>query len=670
MYSFFVFVFLCIISCFPLSAQWTQCNGPFGGEVHAITVSDDNIIIGTSRGIYFSKNNGQEWLVSDLLSPTYSLTTSGEYIYAGTSNGVYISKNKGISWATTNLTGKYIYSLTVSGKYIYAGTPYEGAVFISSDNGQNWEQLSIGLPSTDIYSIAVNGQYLFVGTDRAIYSSTNNGKNWKQSCLTNADVSYLVVSEGNIFAATVEGGVYISMSNGAAWSQVNNGLKNWNVGAITVKDGKIYAGTLGDGVYVSNINGVKWDQKGIPNTYIFALAVHNGVIYAGSNSGLFISNDNGNTWLYVGITKSNISTITGKGQYLFVGTWGGGTFRSNNNGDSWSSTNSLNPYISSLAIYEENLYEATVPVVSHRNWRIYISTGGGVNISTNQGQNWKKTTLASNWINKLYINAERIYVISRFDTLYVTTDGGEVWKRTGLSNEISYFSLANDGQYLYAGSPGGFYASTNYGEQWTKTGLEDVSVNALAIKDQYIYAGTDLGVFVSKDHGKNWTMSDLVVKTRNLLFHGEYVYAATYADIYFSNTNGLNWTKIGTMKYNISALAISNNTLFASTYNDDLWKLDLNSLTSVEEQTNAHNDFDLMLSPNPNNGMLYCTLNSYQDNVPSSLEIYSMQGEKVLQQIIEQPSMTVDISHIPTGIYYVIAHSGNQSTRQMLSLVK
>jgi len=58
-YSFF-FILLLLLNT--SSVQWIQTDGPFGGHIYSIAVSDDFLIAGTSmNGVFYSVNNGNNW---------------------------------------------------------------------------------------------------------------------------------------------------------------------------------------------------------------------------------------------------------------------------------------------------------------------------------------------------------------------------------------------------------------------------------------------------------------------------------------------------------------------------------------------------------------------------------------------------------------------------------
>ena len=115
----------------PVNAQWTQTNGPYGGNISALAVSGTNLFAVTGGGVFLSTNNGTSWAAvnSGLYNnPVYALAVSGTNLFAGTYGGVFLSTNNGTSWTAVNsgLTGAYVFALAVSGTNLFAGTDSGG----------------------------------------------------------------------------------------------------------------------------------------------------------------------------------------------------------------------------------------------------------------------------------------------------------------------------------------------------------------------------------------------------------------------------------------------------------------------------------------------------------------------------------------------------------------
>jgi len=133
----FIVLSLCATTWTIAQINWQQSNGPYGGEVKALTVSGANIFAGThGGGVFLSTNNGTNWSTVNsgmTNQDVYALTVSGSNIVAGTDNGVYLSTNNGTSWSAVNssLTNTTINTLNASGANIFAGTGGSG-VFIGT----------------------------------------------------------------------------------------------------------------------------------------------------------------------------------------------------------------------------------------------------------------------------------------------------------------------------------------------------------------------------------------------------------------------------------------------------------------------------------------------------------------------------------------------------------
>ncbi|NCA86834.1 MAG: T9SS type A sorting domain-containing protein [Clostridia bacterium] len=55
--------------------------------------------------------------------------------------------------------------------------------------------------------------------------------------------------------------------------------------------------------------------------------------------------------------------------------------------------------------------------------------------------------------------------------------------------------------------------------------------------------------------------------------------------------------------------------------------------------------------PNPTRGLLTIAMEIPDDDSPVKLELFSLEGESILQQTIRQPKITLDLSGQPAGSY-------------------
>jgi len=176
--------------------------------------SNTDLFVGTyGNGVFLSTNNGTSWTAVNYgLQNTVinSLAVSDTNLIAATNGGIFLSTNNGTSWTNVNTTG-----LGIGGPFAISGTNIFAAglgVFLSTNNGLNWTAADSGIPYGAIYSLAASDKYLFADAGDDIFLSTNNGTSWNSTnsfySSNPTGVNTLVVSDSNLFAGTVDGGIW------------------------------------------------------------------------------------------------------------------------------------------------------------------------------------------------------------------------------------------------------------------------------------------------------------------------------------------------------------------------------------------------------------------------------------------------------------------------------
>ncbi len=302
-------------------SSWAQVNnGLLATEIYSLAISGNNVFVGTNAGVFLSTNNGSSWTqLNNGLSTTatfYSFAISGNNLFVGGDAGVFLSTNNGLSWNAVNngLRGS-VNSLAINGNNIFAGT-WTAGVFFSANNGSNWNAVNNGLPKQDItfiiqvkpHSLAINGNTIFVCAHYYkdyIYRSTDNGSNWSWG-LGNLDYAYdpTFATIGNsIFLGSLDGKVYLSTNNGEGWFLVNDGLPtDDDITSLVISGTNIFAATYKYGVWwrplsemitvqtipdspnlVAPVNGatgvvgnpiLRWNKAARAETYTFLLSVN------------------------------------------------------------------------------------------------------------------------------------------------------------------------------------------------------------------------------------------------------------------------------------------------------------------------------------------------------------------------------------------------------------
>ena len=363
-------------------------------------------------------------------------------------------------WEPTNLSevGSPIYSLLSLGTNIIAETPK--GVYLSSDGGNNWNNISNGLPTDAILStITGNENYLFVGTfNKGIFVSTNTGSNWTSadSGLPSINTSILALagSGSNIYAGT-QYGVYISTDNGIEWSAANNGMPAGPIDIISLAiDGeKVCAGSdQGYGVYFSTDKGSSW---------------------TGANSGLPT---------LTGYPSSYISfnAIAMSSSNIFVGTSGSGIYLSTNNGTSWTAANSGFPEVN----FNQQLYVYSLAVISGN---IVAGTSDGIYISTNNGSTWDAK-------NEGLSNINVYSIASSGDKIFIGIRDGSVWVRSFTDIITNVMTSGNKLSY-------DFSLSQNYPNPFnpTTTIEYDIPTTSNVIIEVFDILGRKIAILLNKE---------------------------------------------------------------------------------------------------------------------------------------------------------------------------
>ena len=119
-----------------------------------------------------------------------------------------------------------------------------------------WQQ-TIGVSNKNIKAFQVSGTNLFAGAyDGDVFLSTNNGSNWNavNTDLTNKVVTAMTIQGTNLFVGTDGGGVFLSTNNGTNWTGINTGLSNKRLHAMIIHGGTIFAGTAGGGIWKRSLS--------------------------------------------------------------------------------------------------------------------------------------------------------------------------------------------------------------------------------------------------------------------------------------------------------------------------------------------------------------------------------------------------------------------------------
>lgn len=203
------------------------------------------------------------------------------------------------------------------------------------------------------------------------------------------------------------------------WTAVNTGLDRLETQVLLHHQGVLYAGT-GSGVYWSRNGGEKWtaDNQGLSNFLVRALVVDaQGTIYAGTTGmGLYRKPAGASQW--VRVTPSRLShprdqlpanfvrsLVVGKSGDLYAGTADNGVYVSSDRVETWR-------------IIGGQLANASVRGIAIGGSSWFVGTGMGMYRSSDQGKTWAPAN------NGLTERAIQSFAVGADGTVYAGTSGG------------------------------------------------------------------------------------------------------------------------------------------------------------------------------------------------------------------------------------------------------
>ena len=662
MYNFFKYLFvLCFLisSSSLLEAQWNQTKGPEGGYILSFAYLDSNIYVGTDGGgVYISKDGGANWNQTNAGLKNFkisALAVSGKDLFAAVLNtrggsSVYISSNGGESWAPAGnglqtdpniffeIDCFAVYSDSAGGTRIFAGA-YDGGIYVSTDNGENWVPDTLGLINKFVLSLTIKDTNIYAGTIQGVYRSTINTASWEPAGIADMDwfpsIKSVVVLDSILYASG--GSIYRSTNNGDSWIKVNEN----NTGPLVSFGTELFAGTYDGTILRSSDKGLSWTGSNLP------------------------------------MSRGWVESIEAIGTNLFAGTLGGGVFISTDHGVNWTAINNglKNPKVNCIAVIDSNIFVGT-PIV-------------GVFLSTDNGDSWSQVNNGLNSLDVVNVvglaaSGSNLFAGVLLGGVFKSTDYGKNWIQVGkdISHLGNDYAIAAIDTNIFVGViPWGVYRSTDDGSNWAivDSGLANTFVAALAASDSNLFAGTLHGVFRTTNEGVYWTYAGLNnYSVAALTVNGADLYAKTDdAELFVSTNYGTTWTKFdsGSVSENIISLAANQSNLYAGSSMGVIYR-SVSGITDVQQiNHNLPELFSLYQNyPNPFNP---ATRIRYEIPKASfvSLKIYDLLGREVATLVNEEKQagsyeVEFDGSNLSSGIYFYRMQAGSYINTKKFVLLK
>lgn len=299
-------------------------------------------------------------------------------------------------------------------------------------------------------------------------------------------------------------------------------------------------------------------NDGLVMGQVYALAIHESRLYAGSSSGVFVSEDGGNSWSLTSLDHA-VSTLTVDGDTIYAGVWGEGVFRSDDAGLTWK------PIRNGLRFEEHDgeIYYGNVrQILVTDNNIINVMYHNGTYTSTDRGETWHD--ISTEWMG-----GNSIHLMTEFD--------GYLW------SSVSSSSMAR---------------SPDNGKTWEMLRHFDYGhVYDWAALNGWLYVGGYEGVGVWNENTQNWeypmvglpvgNYRDPNVRPYILTFavHGGRLFAGLHHKhgVYVFDSQLRRWTAAGLEGRSVSSLLSDGSALYAGTEEDGIHYLAKVTMLSPQE---------------------------------------------------------------------------------------
>lgn len=473
------------------------------------------------KGLLFSDDDGTTWqyAATDLPEGSISALAYDGLYYAGGASimGLYVSATTS-AWQriSDGLPNSYVVSIVTTDSSVLAslGSSFggdDGGVFKRSKDG-SWTRV---LASIEGYRLFNVGSALFAASWSALYRSTDDGATWQPATMPIQEsfVLSIIATPDGLYASTNNKGIYRSTDNGATWSSA--GMQFAGVVSLVQQSGDLFAGTIQHGVFVLRSGSVQWQpiNNGIQSTTtipVLAADHANTSLYAIAEGMPFLSKgiNRGTAWQSLNLPPSTTTTVTALsvvGETLLAGTNSEGIYTADLNTAMWQKSSGIEQTVWVTSF----LHSGSTILAGTFSLSVPPLPSGGIILSTDKGASWSKTQVPGP-VYALAQHKGELYAGSA-RTVVKSLDNGQTWTATSAAPvaESDIYALASNGSALFASAYNdGVFVSTDNGATWTQSIVSSppasIRVQSFAVYEHAVFAATQHGVLRTTDNGQTW----------------------------------------------------------------------------------------------------------------------------------------------------------------------
>jgi ligand-binding sensor domain-containing protein len=257
-------------------------------------------------------------------------------LYAATINGqelggVFMSSDAGMHWKqmSAGLGGRDVFALRQTDSGALVAATADG-VFVYANGAAMWKSMSAGLSRSAgkarVLDVYIAGGMFYAATTRGLYKSANQGRIWQLVPGTGAKEFVGVRARQKMIASVGRTEVAVSKDSGAHWSHAKMPKIVTSIRGMTISsDAAIWLATR-EGAFRSTDGGRHFEhmRNGLPELDVKSILYDESgkrmFATSGSSSEVYQSADNGQHWVAVTQTIYPVQSVTPAGGKLFVTT--------------------------------------------------------------------------------------------------------------------------------------------------------------------------------------------------------------------------------------------------------------------------------------------------------------------------------------------------------------
>jgi photosystem II stability/assembly factor-like uncharacterized protein len=356
----------------------------------------------------------------------------------------------------------------------------------------------------------------------------------------------------------------------------------------------------------------------------------NGIVYAGTDSGVFRSFDEGMHWEKCsnGIGNEEVFTlhVTNNG-WLLAGTEDTGVYRTSDMGSNWERSSSG------------------------------IPDGGSI------------LTLISN-------PAGTIFAGTALHGIYRSFDNGKTWSAANnglMTTGITAFQMDTVRNMFLVGTAYGTYRSDLTGDQWQQIDTLSSTVASIVFDSLHhiLEATTKVGIRISSDNGATWNSANVGLPQtamRRLVVgaHGETFLGTVDSGMYWTRNNGASWQEISNGLTDSTILSMTMSTsgyLFIGSLKAFVYRSNV-SVKDVVSHANTNSPNDISLTPNPCSSFVRIGARTTASDLTA--QVFDIYG----REVVSAAGHVLNTSALVSGIYLCAIRTNGQVTTKRLAVVR